>query len=745
MSVRRLAWLLGAAALGAVLAFRSAPHNDVGSDAASRIQGARTYFDSVAGAVRGVRDPSHLAPATAVALGYLERLRLGQGSPFRLIDFALHDPRLSGDMQSRVAWALLDRTLRGDDYQVDPCVLDDAGVRDTADGDSHADLIARTIARASDAREGELAVRLAYALSAGEGTLRPSAVTTAAQVAALMRDRRLAREDAQVVFRRARADGLPPFDEIVRLRAERALSVETPSAAPLGADQESRAVAEARMLVDSVRQLRSGGDGRTAQPQSLLGVAAAQRLVQVGAATPWESAVAVTLGSYRPLLVGDSVAAPLRVSRQRFADGALNEETLPAMYALLRAGGDTGVAPARAMLAVSTALRAFAQESPWFPGSEGPSEADLRRDFGIAGVKFDHDVPTTWRSYYLGEIRAAIGDLHRVLPALSLEGVRIRFGIDGLPDSALAMHDPATRTVRLSIRSSAGALAHEFAHDLDWQAARRLYEAGGYGTDQAARDGTGPLSEPVLALTSRQGVRWRGASAAGGVHNESSERPAELFARGMDWFVASSLAAEGRSDGYLTSAQDALLAGYASASPAAMTPTAARALMTAASRMTFVPEALRDRFLADWANPENSDPLLLVERVMGTWPGHRGPSVSGPMLPGAPELPSTACVDAPNGAPVSVRARAELLDLALDARARGIAARRASWYPWSRRPAWAHAVLGDAPWSSDAAVPVLSRIRNGVAAELSATMATLGPLQESFPTFRVESSGRCGG
>jgi hypothetical protein len=51
-------------------------------------------------------------------------------------------------------------------------------------------------------------------------------------------------------------------------------------------------------------------------------------------------------------------------------------------------------------------------------------------------------------------------------------GLHVRFGESPLKARALAMHDPVTRTVFLPVASSAGVIAHELAHDLDWQAAR---------------------------------------------------------------------------------------------------------------------------------------------------------------------------------------------------------------------------------------------------------------------------------
>src|SRR6185503_16394862 len=49
----------------------------------------------------------HDQTARALALSYLERARLGLGSPFRLIDQAAHDTRLSDSVRRDVAWAIV--------------------------------------------------------------------------------------------------------------------------------------------------------------------------------------------------------------------------------------------------------------------------------------------------------------------------------------------------------------------------------------------------------------------------------------------------------------------------------------------------------------------------------------------------------------------------------------------------------------------------------------------------------------
>ena len=90
--------------------------------------------------------------------------------------------------------------------------------------------------------------------------------------------------------------------------------------------------------------------------------------------------------------------------------------------------------------------------------------------------------------------------MQSVLPGFFANGLRVEFGVAGLPDSVLAMHDPRTRTLRLSIFTSAGTLAHELAHDLDWQATRRLFTGvGGYSTDRAMREERSSLHGPCIS------------------------------------------------------------------------------------------------------------------------------------------------------------------------------------------------------------------------------------------------------
>jgi hypothetical protein len=158
--------------------------------------------------------------------------------------------------------------------------------------------------------------------------------------------------------------------------------------------------------------------------------------------------------------------------------------------------------------------------------------------------------------------------MRRVFPAFSVAGLRVRFGESPLGDRALAMHDPVSRTVYFPASSGAGVMAHEFAHDLDWQAARRRYGVTvGYRTDRAVRQESDWLAGAVRRMAS---------ASRGGIDSLSRdseyERPTEVFARNVDWFVSAALARDARMNGYLSAAQDVVLTGYASAT----TPEAAR-------------------------------------------------------------------------------------------------------------------------------------------------------------------------
>lgn len=738
---RRFSLLLTAISLGVASTFgwlRSRP--EMSGDAAAHMRRAAQYYDSLVVLERAKSMPAHVDPGTAVAIGYLEQLRLGLGSPFRLVDFALSDPRLGDSTQTRVAWAILARLRRGDAYIVDPAVAD--AFDSQAEGAAHLALIQHTIESAGDPRAGELTVRLAYALAAGEQTIAEQSDVVAAQVAALMRDRDLAQADLRDLLHTADLQHLDPLAELVRRRRARSLLVERPAAEPLDDQLQSHALAAVPKLLESIRALSrtpTGSKPSTSVASSpLLGVASSSRLVVAGTSQPPEPPVAVTIRTHRSQLSSGELPAGVERARSQFATGAVNAETLAGEYDMLLASGDTARgAGALAVLAAATSLRAMAQEVPWFPGASAPSVADLRAEFGLAGVSFDRDVRREWQPYYLRMIGTSIRDLQRVLTGFSVAGLHIAVAAGGLPDTILALHDPATRTIRMSIYSSSGTLAHELAHDLDWQAARSLYAGSGYSTDRAVREQRGPLAASMRDLAAARVVR-RGAPP-------TEERPAEVFARSVDWLVAVSLAREGRSDGYLSAVQDAALTGYTTVSPVAMIFGAARPLVDAVEEMTYLPESVRDGFLAQWADARSVDPYLLVRHILSVPLPRRRISINPTLFDDDPLSLTSAgpviCADLGALAP-ELRARQALLDMSLDARALGIVRVRARWFTLDNRPAWASSMLGAAPWSPSIGELVVRRVRASLVGQLDAARGG-DQLRFAVPSIFRPSASTC--
>jgi hypothetical protein len=100
----------------------------------------------------------------AIAWGYSERLRRGLESPFRLVEAAASDPRLTDEERRTVSWALLARVVSGQSHEVDPAVFDLVGPAPSGvpvPGERHVALLDSVIRAADNARAAELAVRLA--------------------------------------------------------------------------------------------------------------------------------------------------------------------------------------------------------------------------------------------------------------------------------------------------------------------------------------------------------------------------------------------------------------------------------------------------------------------------------------------------------------------------------------------------------------------------------------------------------
>jgi hypothetical protein len=551
-----------------------------------------------------------------IAAGYVERLRLGLGSPFRLIEYALQDPRLAREERDRLGWALLAGTLDGTGYRIDPRAVAPTG--DVAAAVRHLELIEGAVLGSPDPDGGVLALRLAYAMAEAEGSVASRLPSRVAQAAALVRDRAVSREDARRLLRAA-GSGTDPLTLVSIWRVERRFVVEAPAVLAGGSTLEREAIALAPRLLDGIRSI---GDRPRVGPlvpapetrqSPLLTATLAAKLADEATFYdyPPQTPVVVALGVFRG---GGSVAAA--TARERFFANAVNEERLAAEYALLYHSGAMDAAARLSVLSAAVALRAYAQERPWFPGFEGPARRDLEDRFGIAAIEFPESVPAHWRPYYRRMLESALSDMERVMPSLEVRGLRVRIQPrDGSPGT-LAVHDPRSRTMYLPPTTGAGTIAHEIAHDLDWQLALRRYNVrGDYATDRAVRELDGRLARVMLGLTAAS----ISPSAVNHPHNSHATRPAEVFARSVDWFAAVALARQGRINGYLSSVQDDLLTGYGTVTPPDVTGAAGQALVALLDEVAPLYPETRRWFVQSYGQLRAPTAYDLARRILEAW------------------------------------------------------------------------------------------------------------------------------
>ncbi|HEX8431567.1 MAG TPA: hypothetical protein VF625_09775 [Longimicrobium sp.] len=182
------------------------------------------------------RNAAAMSDEEVIAAGYLERIRVGMGSPFRLMEYALHDPRLTKGTRAPLVWAMIEATRAGRGYQTDPRALvrigRDASARNADTAAAHLALIERVVRESDDPRAGELAVREAYRLAAASHSVSPTAPIHASSAAALARDREAARRDAVRLLGHAARTGRHPFAVLVEWRSGRRLEVQLPAGAP---------------------------------------------------------------------------------------------------------------------------------------------------------------------------------------------------------------------------------------------------------------------------------------------------------------------------------------------------------------------------------------------------------------------------------------------------------------------------------------------------------------------------------
>lgn len=219
-----------------------------------------------------------------------------------------------------------------------------------------------------------------------------------------------------------------------------------------------------------------------------------------------------------------------------------------------------------------------------------------------------------------------------------------------------------------------------------------------------------------------------------------SDRPAELFARSMDWFVTSSLAARGRSNGFLSAVQDPALPGYAAGSPTAVGAAGSASLISAIDQMTYISDSIQTAFEGAWADPAAIDPVLLVRRVLSTPLPRRSRVDHGKLAAMLPPLRPTLCIAERSD---EAKARERVALLAVQARAKGIVDRRARYRFPGARNEWVNGLLGVAPWSRASADALVASLESSIIAELRTTPADQGIIAV-VPASFGSSSDDCG-
>lgn len=624
---------------------KHAPERDVSVFSRDLANGAR-HVERLAAQQRS---PGAMPDEDVIAAGYLERLRRGVGSPFRLMEYALRDPRLSPGTRIPLVWALLDATRAGRGYEIDPGALvrigPDPRAPDPAAAQAHLELIEHAVHGADDPRAGELAVRQGYGLATASGAVSVVAPAVAASAAALARDRELASRDAERLLEAAARSGTHPFAVLQEWRKERRFAVEAPPGArraPAVEEEAARRAVGLVVQVEAVQPTLARTPHLSPRPEGLprLTRGTARRLAKLARAQPYptQAPIWVTMQRYDDeLRRGTARNAAAERAVERFLRQARTEETLVAEIAALGALP----APVRESIALaateaSVAMRAYAQEKVWFPGFAAPSEADLKRAFGLREVEFDAGVPIAWRPYYRHMLRDALTDLELVLPSLDLRGASFKIGATGREGVALATHDPYGRAIHLPPESGAGAIAHEVGHDLDWQVAAARYRTkAAYGTEHAVNTGRGDgFAAAARRMPVPPEVPMRGGPE---VQRRYAQRPPEIFARTFDGYVAAALAQRGRSNGYLSGAQDEFLTGPGLAlAPGARD--GAGPFMEMMMVASPVPEPAKREFLARWGAGRVPGGFELAARIVAGGGARRIPPVAARSAPGMAEM-----------------------------------------------------------------------------------------------------------
>lgn len=495
---------------------------------------------------------------------YLERLALGLGSPFRLIELAARDPRLGHSDAERLATDLLVATGHGHWGQPDPDALvgrvSHPTVRDARQAaGGHEALQSRAYAM-GDPAEVHDALGITYALAVAEGVLPATGYPSLIARSTMERDRRLAVRDAASLFETAQTTGRPVLDVLRAARSARSLESEAPTLQQRAAGAETRALLMVPPLLEAARRLPAAPIAHRGAPTRLGAATATAALDRIDPThSPPRSVIAIVLGAH----LRDAPDTP---GVQALRDSVLGEEDLAARWARIRDRGEASHRAAHAVMMATAALRPLAQEPAWHRADPAPGPEAFRRQWGVRSITFDDTVPDAWRPSLRRTLWYALTDLTRALTTLRLDGLSFHFGHGerAMPDRPyLAFHAP-TRVIHLPPESFDGTIVHEVAHDLDGQAAlRRFGAADTYATAHALQEGDPVLMRALSAYgTPLPPVATRSADLGAFNHGD---RPQEIFARSFDWFVAATLAAAGVQNGHLSAIQSEVAPGYGTA------------------------------------------------------------------------------------------------------------------------------------------------------------------------------------
>lgn len=666
---------------------------------------------------------SMLTSPDVIAVLYLQRLRLGVGSPFRLADYALRDPMVSMQHRRLLAEAILARTAVGNAYHTSGEALQLlAPIPDAGRGYAHRRFMERVTESAASPRAAELALRLTYAVGATSGMVSHRASAVALGAIAQARDRALAMRDAGALLAAARRQHVDAVDLVSTWRAERRFTVEQPLQDPPSSDDETAALA---LLPKYTAQLDSLGSapGDSALGAMGLGEEVAEAASAVAARRngPPQAPITVTLGGYTTFIVAGGRTDAERAARSTFVTRANNEETMTAELARLEARVGGAPEASLAVLSAAVAMRAYAQEVAWLPGDDGPSALGLQSRLGLADLSFDKRVPEAWRPYFTRMLDGVVHDMRTVFPSMDLAGLSVRFGESPMREKALALHDPGSRTIYFPLATSAGAMAHELAHDLDWQAARRRYGLrGGYRTDRSVRQYQDGLSSSVRRLASARPRRDSASNAAG-------ERPTEAFARGVDWFVASALAHQGRLNGYVSAVQDEMLTGYASATAPRPGGGDADATLEALREIAPVDPSLVSWYDATYGRGRRLGVADAIRRVLlapqpslggrgSPWLGFDAFQSSARMLRASPEAGAgwRCLLSAPSLQGLDVGATKDAMEFAAEERARGMVRRWGEYALTLPDASWRYRALGGAPYDTAIYESMVREVRDAM-------------------------------